>query len=143
METMPKESSAPVGKTWMPTAAGILSIIAGSFNILFGILVTCVGGLTTSIPGHMWEEYWHYSWDYPWSEAFWGMWAMWFLWVIGVLLIVIGIIAIIGGVFALRRRVWGMALAGAILALFPPPISILGILSIIFLAISRNEFNHT
>jgi len=33
-----------------------------------------------------------------------------------------------------------MALAGAIFALFPPPAVIFGILSIIFLAISKREF---
>ena len=53
------------------------------------------------------------------------------------------IIAIIGGLCALGRRVWGLALAGAISALWPtlwPATLILGILAIILTATSRQEF---
>jgi hypothetical protein len=61
----------------------------------------------------------------------------------GVVLIVIGIVYVICGVFALRRRLWGLSLAGAILALFPPHVIVLGILSIVFLALSKGEFDQT
>ena len=61
--------------------------------------------------------------------------------VIGVPLIIIGVVSVIGGVFAIQRRVWGLALTGAILALFPPPISlILGILAIVFVSMGKKEF---
>ena len=33
--------------------------------------------------------------------------------------LVLGIIAILGGIYALRRRIWGLALAGSICALSP------------------------
>ena len=59
----------------------------------------------------------------------------------GVLYIVFGVTALIGGISALRRRVWGFALAGAILSLWMLPIgSVLGIISIIFLIKSKKEF---
>jgi len=58
---------------------------------------------------------------------------------IGVLLFVFGVIAIIGGLCALRRRVWGLALTGAIFALWPG-LLILGILAIVWTAMSRQEF---
>jgi len=69
-------------------------------------------------------------------------------WQFGPLFIVLGLIAIVGGIFALRRRVWGLALAGAICALFPfhPYGSliwtpVIGILAILFVALSKNEFS--
>ena len=50
-------------------------------------------------------------------------------------------VAVIVGTFALRRRTWGLALAGAICALFPPHVALLGILAIIFVALSKDEFS--
>ena len=57
---------------------------------------------------------------------------------IGAGLIAIGIMALIGGIFALRRKAWGFALAGAILALFP--VIPLGVLAIIFVSMGKREF---
>ena len=105
-----------VKRTWKPTTAGILTLIAGILNVIAGIVVAAVGSFIGPMVGWM------------------GFGA------IGAPLIIIGIISIVGGVFAIQRRTWGMALAGAICALFPPPIIILGILAIIFLALSRKEF---
>jgi hypothetical protein len=51
---------------------------------------------------------------------------------------VCGIIAVIGGIFAIQRKCWGMALAGSIAAFFPAWIFGLG--SVVFIAISRDEF---
>jgi len=58
----------------------------------------------------------------------------------GILALIVGIVAIVGGIFAIRRRLWGLALAGAICALFPPHIAVLGILAIIFVSLARGEF---
>jgi len=57
----------------------------------------------------------------------------------GVIFFVFGVIAFIGGLCALRRRIWGLALTGAIFALWPGFL-ILGILAIIWTAMSRQEF---
>jgi ABC-type dipeptide/oligopeptide/nickel transport system permease component len=51
--------------------------------------------------------------------------------------LVLGIVAIVGGVSALRRKSFGLSLAGAICAL---PSTILGILAIIFVSVSKREF---
>jgi len=51
--------------------------------------------------------------------------------------LVLGIVAIAGGVAALRRRSFGLSLAGAICSL---PSAILGILAIIFVSVSKKEF---
>ena len=54
-------------------------------------------------------------------------------------MVFIGIIAIIGGVYALQRRIWSLALAGSVVAfiLFP----VFGLFSIIFTVLAREEFN--
>ena len=101
-------------RTWKPTTAGILSIIAGVIGLLVGILLTTIGGTLGAIAGIL------------------G------LGLIGAPLIAFGVIAIIGGVFALRRSVWGLALAGAICAL--PCLWILAIPAIVFIVKSKREF---
>jgi hypothetical protein len=104
-------------KIWKPTAAGILSIIGGTFILFRGLL-----GL-----GHI---------------------GTGFGWPLGTASIVLGLIAIVGGIFAIRRRVWGLALTGAICAVFPTHpygsliwTPVLGILAIVFVALSKNEFS--
>lgn len=49
----------------------------------------------------------------------------------------VGIMAIVGGVYAIKRRLWGFALAGAICSLM---VFLLGIPAIILIAMSRAEF---
>jgi hypothetical protein len=73
----------------------------------------------------------------------------------GVSIFALGIVAIIGGVSAMRRKIFGLSLAGAICCTLPSSISfgaslvgvvwavgwmILGILAIIFISMSKKEF---
>jgi hypothetical protein len=53
-------------------------------------------------------------------------------------MLLINMTAIVGGICALRKKVWGLALAGAVCAIFPA--QVLGIVSVVFIAISRKEF---
>ena len=94
----------------MRKAAGILTIIGGIIGIVVGGIVV-TGGAWAVIP--MMEG-------------------------IGGGLIALGIVGIIGGIYALRGRVWGLALAGAICALFPTVG--LGVLGIVFVSITKREF---
>ena len=112
-------------KTWKPTVAGILIIIAGSLGLLIGIGIAVGFGLMGTIIGII-----------PGFPG--GLLSL-----IGIPGIVLGIIAIVGGVYALRRRLWGLALSGAICALFftlPLLGWILAILAIIFVALGKGEF---
>jgi len=106
-------------KTWKPTTAGILSIIAGVIELLVGLGFAIGLGLLGSLGGLL-----------P---------AGGILAVLAVPIIIIGIIALVGGIYALRRRVWGLALAGAICSLFGPWV-LLGILAIIFVSLGKGEF---
>jgi hypothetical protein len=114
---MPKKTTGAGGvkKTWKPTTAGILSIIAGAFGLFGGIGIGSLGGYLGYLTGMG------------------GLGAAF-----GIPLAVLGIVAIVGGAFALKRRVWGLALAGAICALFG--FNILGILAIIFVSMGKKEF---
>ena len=62
---------------------------------------------------------------------------MWLIILAG-LLLVLGIIAIAGGVSAIRRRSFGLSLAGAICALIP--LNPLGLLAVIFVSLGKREF---
>ncbi len=121
---MENTSTGAVQKTWKPTTAGILSIVAGVSGLIGGIIVVAIGGMLGSLPELVGVE---------------GIGtALVILGAIGTPLVVLGIIAIVGGVFAIRRRIWGLALVGSILAFFCDPI--LGILAIIFVSLSKREF---
>ena len=92
-------------KTWMPTAAGILDIVAGALSLLgltfalFGILVLgTMGG--SDMPAEI-------------SAIIIPLVVM-----MAIFAIIADILAIVGGTFALRRRKWGLALAGCIAAFF-------------------------
>lgn len=107
---------------WMPVTAGILSIVAGGGDLLTGLIALALRHRQVD--------------TYPRYHVFVGT----VFGAAGVLWVILAVIAIVGGVFAIRRRAWGLALAGAICAVIWPT-SILGILAIIFVALSRPEFN--
>jgi hypothetical protein len=81
-------------KIWVPP--GILDLVVGVPTLAFGIL------LAGNIEPWVW-----------WTARFYRSGA-----VSGAMLITFATIAIIGGVFALRKKVWGLALTGSICALF-------------------------
>jgi len=104
------------GDTWQPLTVGILELVAGIPALIIGIFIAVGLGMVSRafvmIPG--------------WVSA------------IGAPLIVCGLVAIVGGIFALRKKRWAVALAGAILALFCAlP---LGIAAIVFVILGREQF---
>ena len=63
----------------------------------------------------------------------------------GLILIITGAVATIGGLLAMARRAWFLALIGVIMALVPSPAVlpfIMGVLAVIFVAQGRPEFKH-
>lgn len=105
--------------TWMPTTAGILDIISGSFGLIAFCALVVAGVIVRfapNIPKFL-------------PPMFVGL---------ALPLAIVGILAIVGGIYALQRRNWGLALAGSIAAFFPS--WLLGIAAIILTALSRDEF---
>ncbi len=115
------------------SAGGILSIIVGAFEIigggalLFWAIVGCVP---------FWESTCLLLPNY--GDAF--IMHIFPMWVIigGGILAVLGIIAIVGGISAIKRRSFGLSVAGAICAFIP--LNILGLLAIIFISLGKREF---
>jgi len=123
------------GRGGLLSAGGILSIIVGAFEVIGGgIMVALVSlrillrlWLFSFLPGvpRFWFE--HSMADVP-------IWWM----ITGGLLLVLGILAIVGGVSAIRRKSFGLSLAGAICALIP--LNLLGLLAVIFVSLGKREF---
>lgn len=115
-------------RSWKPTTAGILEIIAGALQLAIGAVTILVAG---GVAGGMHiANMPRMSWLVP-LPLIAG---------IGLPLLVLGVVSLLGGISALQRKRWGLALAGGICALLPMQ-TLLGILAIVFVAISRDEFS--
>jgi hypothetical protein len=108
------------------SAGGILSIMAGVFEINAGVIFSFGGCMPWSLrllpflPGVWWE-------------AFMNCGTV----ITGGLLLALGILAVTGGISAIKKKGFGLSLAGAICAL---PTGLLGILAVIFVALGKREF---
>lgn len=112
----------------MPKVAGILDIVAGAFG-LFIVLIWTLWFAFISFFSRMNTAEFH---DFPMSIM-----AIIFI-PMGIFLLAAGILAIVGGIYALKRKMWKLALAGSIAAFFGS--SPLGVAAIIFTALSKSEF---
>ncbi|MFC2069315.1 hypothetical protein ACFLTP_09980 [Chloroflexota bacterium] len=111
----------PVKRTPMPMIAGILCVFDGGFTLLalLGLIIASFFAIASPKP------------NYGLSEAT-------ILLLIGIVLVILGVLAVVGGIYALRRKNFGMALTGSIAAFLP--FSLLGLASIILIALSKDEF---
>ena len=128
-------ASSGSSRSGLLTAGGILSIVVGAFEVIFGAVVTALT-MSGVIPGVFQLPWWPGQIHITPSFTY-----------LGVPLLVLGIIAIVGGVSALRRKSFGLSLAGAICALPSGLMGILniicvpmGILAVIFVALGKREF---
>jgi hypothetical protein len=138
------ESSGSRRRGWL-TAGGVLSIVGGAFEVSGGAVLV---GLTIAT-----RELLTRVSPYPYPGIIWPISA-------GVFIFAMGIVAIIGGVSAMRGKKFGLSLAGAICCALPSVINgimnlfglslagfiwvlpglILGIPAIIFISMSKKEF---
>jgi len=119
-------------KTWKPTTAGILSVVAGAFGVIGGIVVLVLGTVTGGLLG-LFGVCGLPELSSIILPALGGIVVA-----LAAFPLALGIVAIIGGIYAMRRQKWGLALAGAICALLVS--SVLGIVAIIFVALGKDEF---
>ena len=117
-----------VTKTPMPVIAGVLDIVHAVFGLLcfIGLLIAiiAVSGVGAAI-------YYGPAWGA-------NMVPLAVLWSIAIPCIISTILSLIGGVFAIQRKKWGLALAGSIAAIFPT--FIFGVAAVVLIALSKNEF---
>lgn len=106
-------------RPWQPLTAGILDIISG-VGMLFVCFCLVLAGGITSVVGNA------------------PSWVPGLLFGMAIPGVLLAILSVIGGIFAVQRKAWGMALTGSITAFFC--CFIFGIVSIILVSLSRNEF---
>ncbi|RPJ60505.1 MAG: hypothetical protein EHM12_06120 [Dehalococcoidia bacterium] len=116
--------------TWKPTMAGILDIVGGAIGMVGGLYVVALSSLFQVMSEFMRID--------PLitqkvEQVISSIIALPFV------VVLIGITAIIGGVYALQRRIWGLALAGAICSCIVFPF--FGLPSIIITALAVEEFS--
>jgi len=116
--------------TWKPIMAGILDIVSGAIGMVGGVYFVVLTSVFRSISDIMRA-------DPVIIEQTEQLLSR--LFAIPFVLVFIGIIAIIGGVYSLQRRIWGLALAGAICSCIVFPI--FGLPSIIITGLAQEEFN--
>lgn len=113
----------------MPIIAGVINIVSGVLTLI-GFSLFFIFSIVTSISAFEFDGC---------DLGVEGASVVLFL--ISSFLLVLGILSVFGGINALQRRKWGWALASSVCALiikFP-----LGIVSIILIALSRNEFERS
>ena len=110
--------------TIKPRIAGVLIIVTGSIGIL-GMLILAF--LVWAVSEGMAVGF-----GYP-NNA-----PLWIILVLGLIAAIPGVFAVVGGVSALNRRHWSLALAGAICACLY--FNVLGIPALVLLILSKNEF---
>ena len=112
---------------------GILSIVAGAFavfyliGLLFMVLVFSIAETDTRF---YYDGYRYADGSFIIVMVIWIAFAAFF--------IIMGALGVIGGIFAIKRKHWGLALAGAIggtITFFP-----VGVPAIIFVALGKGEF---
>ena len=107
----------------MPLIAGILTIVSGAFKF---ISLLAVAGAFMFVPVTAM------------NGGFERMGAMAVLLAVIIPLAILAILSIIGGIYAIVRRRFGMALTGAIAALLP--FSLLGVASLVLIVLAKDEF---
>jgi hypothetical protein len=124
------------GRGGLLSAGGILSIIVGAFEVIGGGMMVALISLRIALRPWL-SSFWP---GVPgaWHEYSWAVVPIWPMIIMGGVLLVLGIIAIVGGVSAIRRKIFGLSLAGAICALIP--LNLLGLLAVIFVSLGKREF---
>ena len=118
------------------SAGGVLSIVVGAFEVIGGGMMVALVSL--GIPLRPWLSSCLPGAPGVWHAYRWAVVPIWPMIIMGGILLVLGIIAIVGGVSAIRRRSFGLSLAGAICALIP--LNLLGLLAVIFVSLGKREF---
>jgi len=105
-------------ETYMPLIGGILILIAGAYEIYYGVMMVIGGeellpitlGLSSIVV------------------------------VCGAIVAILGVVAVLGGVFAIRRKNFTLAILGSIFGLLGAYI-IVPIIGLILIALSKDEFS--
>jgi len=112
-------------KTWMPLVAGILDIICGAVAAIIALCFLIAGSVTGVVASIA-----------PDLPAFVPPMLLGF----ALPAAAMAVVAILGGIRAIQRKNWGLALAGSIVAFFNPW-WVLGLAAIVLTALSKKQFD--
>jgi hypothetical protein len=118
MAGMPPPMAKP--HTGKGTAGGVLLLLGGIFGLIGGLSILALPAMCGGI-GYM-----------PFDLAALGV-------AVGLICTILPVITLVGGIMALKRRMWGLALVGGILGLFSTGF-IFSLIGLILVAMSKNEF---
>jgi len=131
-----------MNKPWMPVVAGILDILSGAMGVAMGLFMSlhvhaakvaqAASGATQKIAPRVAPHLGSFP-QMP-HLFFPGMGLA-----MGIAIAVIGVLAIVGGIFALKNKVWGLALAGSIGAVLTG--RLLGVIALILIVLGRKDFD--
>ena len=125
-------ASEGTSRSGLLTAGGILSIVGGVMEVIGAAIVVVLGLAVRIVLGPAGLPF---SWG-AWVDRLVALAPVWSI-IVGLPILALGVVGIVGGVSAIRRKSFGLSLAGAICAL---PSGILGILAVILVCVSRREF---
>jgi uncharacterized membrane protein len=106
-------------RTSSPVIAGVMNIVIGALNLLGVLGIVVIIALLSN--------------DYYFDEI-----TMPFLWVVFFVLLIFSVPSIIGGVYALQRKNWVLALIGSITSFLSW--NVIGLIPLILVIISKDEF---
>ena len=106
-------------RTALPIVAGVINIIIGSINSL-GIIGV---GIAIAV---IWSQSW-----VDWT-------ALTVLWIVFAALFLFGLPSLIGGIYAVQRKNWAIALIGSIASFLTW--SVIGLIPLILVILSKDEF---
>jgi hypothetical protein len=117
------------GKTWKTKTAGIIAIVVGAIGVTEWVWVAVLEVL---------------GWGWAAVGDFLGLGAI--LPAVATVALATRIVAVVGGIFALKRKRWGLALAGSICAIFSSVFLMffsvpLAIAAIVLVVLGRGEFD--
>lgn len=113
---------------------GVMSIISGGLGILEGLVFMLMGVLFGSLMSLADDA----SSSRLTAEQFGRIFGV-IYGAMGLFILIFGVLALVGGIYAVKKKHWGLALAGAIggvLSFFP-----VGIVAVIFTALGKPEFD--
>ena len=129
MEQQTGDDPQSTSRAWMPAAAGIMSIVSGAMGfIAIAFLMTFAAIFGPDIARDVLHSIGYWQAGIP----------LTIIGLVSFIILLLSLTSIVGGICAIRRKSWGLALAGAICAIFPA--QVLGIIAVIFVAISKKEF---
>ena len=116
---------------------GILSIVAGGLGIFWSLFLVLMALVFLVVGVGSDSNYYGYYNDMA-PGLYTIVFILYLIW--GIITALLSILAIVGGIFALKKKVWGLALAGSIAAFFA--FFLCGIPAIIFTTMGKKEFSN-